>query len=31
MDGGRFAIGSIETDERVDFEVGKVKIDVYRV
>lgn len=31
MDGGGFAIDGIEAHERVDFEVGKVKIDVYRV
>ena len=31
MDGGGFAIGAIETHERVDFEIGKVEIDVYRV
>lgn len=31
MDGGGFAINAIEADERVDFEIGKVEIEVYRV
>lgn len=31
MDGGGFAIDAIEAHERVDFEIGKVEIDVYRI
>lgn len=31
MDGGGFSIRAIEAHERVDFEVGKVEINVYRV
>lgn len=31
VDGGFSAIGSIEDDQRVDFEISKVKIDVDRI
>ncbi len=31
MDSGGFAIDGIEAHERVDFEIGKVEIDVYRI
>ena len=31
VDGGGFPTDAIEAHERVDFEVGKVKINVYRV
>jgi len=31
MDGGGVAISAIEAYKRVDFEVGKVEIDIYRV
>ena len=31
MDGGGFAIDAIEAHEGVDFEIGKVEIDVYRI